>query len=448
MASLTGVGSFITLKQGKSMSSRPQFVPSLSKDAIPGRTYRLFFPKVKTPILDESGNPTGQVEDNFMLSYVVGRDLNYEIFNKVGFMTYKNEWFDMEDINIFKDLTGTDSYAKIMRAAFDASCEKEKAEAERQAKELAAQNGGKVDERALFRKLDNIDIKYHGRPAEDGVQAIYATERPAISGLHGMLITECLRVPMKTDTNTPDWSAATYHYKRCSKQFIQQLIDIVDNPAYNRDDTDYVEISFKYGSDGQKPSEAGRESVYNPVAKELSLEVLYPKDWSDIGKDKVAGIAGGERDAEAAAEAVMKDAGYSNIRITPQELASAVKKWAATNLAVFTHMDMDAQETQRAAKDLISCGILDGLADIKAKVVKMVEELDKDGANGDNSASVDSASKEMAVEETKAAVDPEQEAKTQEAIDHLNTSGSIDGRSAGAYLDIAEDEDDLMGDLV
>lgn len=464
MASLTatpgkgGVGSFISLKQGKKMSSRPQFVQNLSKDAIPGRTYRLFFPKVLTPVVDDEGQPTGTMEENFMLSYVVGRDLNFEIYNKISFMTYKSDWFEMQDINSFKDKTGTDSYARIMRAAFEASCEKEKADAERQAKELAEQNGGKVDERALYRKLDNIDMKYHGRPAEDGVAAVYATEKPAIGGLHGMLITECLRVPMKTDTNTPDWAAATPHYKKCSGQFIQKLIDVMDNPAYNREGADYIELTFKYGSDGQKKSEAGRDSSFEPISKDLALETLYPKEWEEIGKAKVAGIAGGEREAEAAATTVMKDAGFSNIRITPQELASTTKKWASNNLAVFTKLNMEAPETQRAAKDLVTCGILDGIADIKAKVEVMIEEQESettDGGEG-NVQTTEQATEDMqgsvADDSTATAsetVDTEREKKVNAAMEELQNTGVIDGRSASDYLDIPEDsDDDLMGDLV
>lgn len=449
MATLSGVGTFISLKQGKKMSTRPQFVQGLSKDAIPGRTYRLFFPKVLTPAVDENGDPTGDMEENFMLSYVVGRDLNYEIFNHVSFMTYKNEWFEMEDINSFKDLTGVDSYARIMRAAFEASCEKEKADAERQAQELAAQNGGKVDERALYRKLDNIDMKYHGRPAEDGVAAVYATLKPAIGGLHGMLITECLRVPMKTDTNTPDWTQATYHYKRCSSQFIQQLIDIMENPAYNREGTDYIEITFKYGSEGQKKTEAGRDADFTPVSKDLALEIMYPKDWEEFGKAKVAGIAGGERDAETAALTVMKDAGFSNIRMTPQELGSTCKKWASSNLAVFAKLNMEAQETQRAAKDLVSCGILDGLADIKSKVEQMIAEQESENENKENEEDAGNDGVQTVVEEKQPA-DPKREEKIAAAMSELQTAGAIDGRTAGEYLNIpeGEEDDDNMGDLL
>lgn len=451
-----GVGTYISLKQGKKMSSRPQFVQNLSKDAVPGRTYRLFFPKVKTPVVDENGEPTGELEDNFMLSYVVGRDVNFEIFNHVSFMTYKSEWYEMQDINSFKDLTGVDSYARIMRAAFEASCEKEKADAEKQAKELAEQNGGKMDERALYRKLDNIDMKYHGRPAEDGVPAVYATEKPAIGGLHGMLITECLRVPMKTDTNTPDWAQATYHYKKCSGQFIQKLIDLMENPAYNREDTDYIEIVFKYGSEGQKKSEAGRDSSYDPVSRDLALETLYPTEWEQQGKPKVDAIAGGDRDAATAAEAVMKDAGFSNVRMTPAELASTVKKWAANNLVIFTKLNMEAPETQRAAKDLVTNGILDGLSDIKAKVEKMVEEQESDSASGAEGVEgnvAESPAPEAAgsapVEERHTEIDPMRQERVNAALNELHSSGAIDGRVAGQYLDIPDgDGDDDLGDLV
>ncbi|MCM1440763.1 MAG: hypothetical protein NC131_16415 [Roseburia sp.] len=457
MASLAvkgGVGSFISLKQGKKMSSRPQFVQGLSKNAVPGRTYRLFFPKVKTPEVDEDGNPTGNMEENFMLSYVVGRDLDFEVFNHVSFMTYKNEWFEAEDINSFRDKTGVDSYARIMRAAFEASCEKEKADAEEQAKQLAQQNGGKMDERALYRKLDNIDMKYHGRPAEDGVPRVYASVKPAIGGLHGMLITECLRVPMKTDTNTPDWAQASYHYKRCSSQFIQQLIDIMDNPAYNREGSDYIEVVFKYGSEGQDKGAAGREASFTPVSADLALEKLYPGEWEELGKPKVAGIAGGEREAQAAAEAVMKDAGFSNIRINPQELASTVKKWAANNLVIFTKLNMEAQETARAAKDLVSCGILDGLADIKAKVEQMAEEQGSgsDEEDAQEESTVSTATQQMtpdtAPSQPSQSVDPEHQKKASAAMEELYNSGAVDGRTAGEFLNVPEDDDDLMGDLV
>lgn len=456
MASLTGVGTFISLREGKKMSSRPQFVQNLSKDAIPGRTYRLFFPKVKTPVVGDDGQPTGEFEENFMLSYVVGRSLDFEIFNRVSFMTYKNEWYEMQDINSFKDLTCVDSYAKIMRAAFEASYEKEKADAEKEAKELASQNGGKVDERALWRKLDNIEMKYHGRPAEDGVPPIYATEKPAIGGLHGMLITECLRVPMKTDTNTPDWAGATYHYKRCTDKFIQKLIDTMDNPSYNREGSDYIEMSFKYGSENQKKPEAGRDASYDPVSADLSLEALYPAEFAENGKPKIDAIAGGRREAQEAAEAVVKEAGFSNIRMNPQELASTCKKWAASNLSIFVKMNLEAPETQRAAKDLVSEGILDGLSDVKSKVQKMIEEQNNKGEESEETNVQQDAAPTGNVEQTAQEVaqsvaeesDPEREKKINAAMEELQSSGAIDARTAGSYLTIPEEDDDVMGDLV
>ncbi len=456
MASLSGMGSFITLKQGAKMASRPTFVKSLSNNAIPGRTYRLFFPKVKRQVEDEYGNPMGESEDNFMMAYVVGRDLDMNVFNHVSFMTYKQEWFEMLDTNTFKDLTGVNSYFRIMRAAFEASCEKEKADAEQQSKELAAQNGGKIDERALFRKLDNIDMRYHGRPAEDGVPAVYASVKPAIGSLHGMLITECLRVPMKTDTNTPDWANASCHYKKCSKKFIQQLIDIMDDPAYNRSDADYIEITYKYGSDGQKPSEAGRDSTFTPVSRDLALETLYPSEWESIGREKVNKVAGGDRDAAAAADAVLKESGYGSVRITPQELASTVKKWASTNMVIFTKMNLEAQETVKAAKDLVSCGILDGLADIKAKVEQMAEEQGEDSEENETqtTAAAESKSETQAstptdVEQPATPVDPEHEKRVSEAVQELYNTNAIDGRTANQYLDIPDDDDDgLMGDII
>lgn len=456
MASLSGTGSFISLKQGKKMSARPQFVQGLSKDAVPGRTYRLFFPKVLTPEVDEDGNPTGRMEENFMLSHVIGRDMDFEIFNKVSFMVYSKDWYEMEDLNSFKDTSGVDSYARIMRAAFEASCEKEKADAEQQAQELAKQNGGKMDERSLYRKLDNIDMKYHGRPAEDGVPAVYATVKPAIGGLHGMLITECLRVPMKTDTNTPDWSQATYHYKRCSGQFIQLLIDTMDNPAYNREGADYVEFTFKYGSDGQKKSEAGRDAEFTPISKDLSLETLYPKEWAEIGRDKVGAIAGGEREANSAADAVLKDAGFSTPRITPQEVGTLVKKWSASNLVIYTKLNMEAPETERAAKDLVSCGILDGLADVKKRVEDMIAQ-GKDNSKEEEADvdSADTATQEVvaggAVEEAQQPVQrtPEEEQKIANAMQELSETGAIDARQAGQYLSIPDGgEEDEMGDLI
>ena len=361
MASInvTGVG----LREGVKMKQTSSYLKRLSKAATPGGQYRLFFTKIK----GEDG-----VED-IMAAAATGRSLDFNIFGS-SFMTYANDWWEGDAAGGKKDLMGLDSYARIARIIFEAQCEQEKARAQEEADQMATQNGGQRDEIALLRKLDKIDEKYHGREGGEGVQRTYGTVSPAIRGLATQIIVELLMVPMDSTTNTPQWEKAEYVYKEFSKKIMNTFIQLLDNPAYNDPSKPYLEVSFTYGAPNQNAKQAGQDSSYNGVSSNLGLETMFADSWNSIGKAKVDGIAGGKKTLEEAGPIILAHSGYTQGRMTPQDVDAKLRQWVASNLVILTHINMGDPNTQRGAADLIKSGLVDNISQIKTKLEELITD--------------------------------------------------------------------------
>lgn len=368
MSSLNAVG--MGIRAGIKMKNSGEFLKRLSKEAIPGGTYRLFLPTFR--VFDEDGQ---MMYDDILSAVVTGRALDFKVFN-TAFMTYKDDWYVMDETGNKTDKVGVDSTARIARIIFEAQCNSEKEAAKEEAKTIAASNGGETNDIALIRKLDRIDEKYHGRDAEDGAARVYPTVSPIVKGLSSQVIVEMLLVPMDSTTNTPQWDKATYVFKECSKKLLQQFITFLDDPNYNDTTRDrgYIELSFTYGSAGQSSQQAGQASTFSGVATQLGLETAFPDSWNRIGKEKVQGIAGGERDCVKAGAVISAHAGYAAGRFTPEDLQAKLRQWVAKNMVILTHIDMADQATKKGAKDLVESGMVDGIAQVKTKLMEVAEE--------------------------------------------------------------------------
>lgn len=445
-------------RAGLAMKSNRGFIKPLSKTADIGVTHRLFIPTYS--FTDDEGN----VVHDFLIGFGAGRKLDFDVFGST-FMTYKRDWFEDEN-NIPKCRIGCDQFSKISRVILEAQCNSEKEAAKKAADELALANGGQRDEIALIRKLDKIDEKYHGREAEDGAQRTYATVSPMVSRLDYVMVAEMLIVPMDSTTNTPKWDAAKPTYKALTNNMLEKLFTILDTPGFFDPERGYLEVSFKYGNAGQEKQQAGQSATYNGVAKDMSLESSFPDLWRKYGAAKVKEIAGGERDIDKANDLILKRTGYTPGAMAGEDCKSKLLKWVAKNTVILTHIDVTDDTTKRAAKDMITLGILDGISTVKAKVAEIAAAQGDDDDDADVTPAPVSeeienpevpvmpqyaepiASTNPVMNEAIAAVNGAANTMASQAQDMIN-AGAAMGARVGQNLQLSEvPDDDDMGDLL
>lgn len=380
MAKLLGTG----LRTGKKYKTGSVTLPSLTKDLVPGKTFRLF-----TRTYEVEGQATKEV----LLAQVAGRKLDRDICG-TSYYAFSESQIDISDEGVIKDKTEFVKWARIMRVIFDARCQSEKDEAKRKATEVAERTGQQVDELALIRKFDAIDRKYYGVKEEN--RTIYATEQPAIQSLGVTAIAEFLLVPLD-ETGKPMFKDASYRVRELSNTLRDQLTKLSTDPNYNNPNRDYMELAFTFGSaeDGTDRAAAGRKSTYNGVAQSLSLEFMYPDLWEKEGKALVEGLCNGCKDPEDAAGAILSH-NYNTSRTgAVADVIAAISKWCSNNLILFGSIDYSADKTKYAAKDLLDSGLVKNMPKVVSSLEALVEVDEEPEAN----TTAESAVSKMAGEE-------------------------------------------------
>ena len=373
MASINAVG--MGIRAGVKLKSGTTYLKRISKVVEPGGVYRIFFPKVKVTMED------GTVVDDILSAVARGRDLDYKALSQ-GFITYKPEWYDInEDTGEVTDKVGLDKAARIARVIFEANYEADKARIEDEARVLAQANGGQMDQTSYSRKMTELDEKYHGREKSDSVDAIAPKIYPIVRGLTAKIVIECLVVPMDKSSNVPKWDKAEYCYKEFSRKVLLQLISILDNPDFNDPNKNYLEVLYNYGAAGQTAQQAGQNATYQGINGALSLETAFADSWNTIGKTKVEGIAGGEKDVDKAAAIILQHSGYVAGKFTPEDLKSNMNKYMSKNAIILTHINMNDPSTLKGAQDLIDSGYVDSLSMIKEKLTEVVAKNSSDASS-------------------------------------------------------------------
>jgi hypothetical protein len=427
-------------RAGLAMKTERGFIKQISKAATIGSTYRMFIPTFVG--VDE----IGEEYDDLLIGFGAGRKLDFNVFGST-FMTYPRSWYEDEN-NIPRCKVGCDQFNRISKVILEAQCNSEKEAAKKAADEIALANGGQRDEIALIRKIDRIDEKYHGRDAEDGTQRIYAKVSPMVGRLDYFMVAEVLLVPMDTTTNTPNWSKAVPAYKTLGNQFLEKIFTIMKTPGfYNREDG-FLEIAFKYGSEGQEKNEAGLAATYNGVPRDMSLKNAFADQWAKFGAAKIAKIAGGERDIDKANDLILKRTGFKPGAFTGADCKSKLLKWVSKNTVILLNIDIADDNTKNAAKDIIGLGIVDNVSTVKSKLQEIVDSQ-KEDEEEETPTTVDESVNAMVAEEPA----PEPESTTPsmvaQASDIINSGAPIGARvGQGVSLNENMIDDDDLGDLL
>lgn len=354
-----------SLVNGKTYSTKTVRYPSLTKDCIPGKTYRLFIRTTK-----EFGSTLPDV----VIASTVGRKLDRDICG-IPFYAFSESQISISEDDKISDKTELERWSRVMSVIRDAQCAHEKEDVMATAVAAAEKLGSQVDQRELDERIMDIDLKYHGKKGTDNVPTVYATVKPAIGGLNIVYVAEILRVPLD-ETGKPIYQDAVYCIRELSEKLKNQLINIATKSEFNDNNKDYIELQFTFGnaSDANDRSAAGRNSTYSGVVSTLSLETVYPDLWEKQGKALVDNLICGERDATKAAELILSHDYNMTCAGSVNDIIQSIKSWCSKNLILFSSIDYSADKTKYAAVDLLESGIVDRMPKVLEKLRPLVAE--------------------------------------------------------------------------
>lgn len=434
---------------------------ALSKVVELNGRYRLFFPvRVEVnpvldedgnPVLDETGNPVEEKFGNIPAAVVPGRPGDYEVIG-TSFIPYTAAMYKIDPITQqATDTTPLEDWARIARVLYEANCVKEKQAAEEDAKKTADAFGKPIDQVALQKALDAIELNYHGGKAANGTD-VMPSKSPAIrDGNLTFKISTRVAVVKLDPQNNPDWKSAKYCVYEISRARQDELLALLDNPMYFDMNSTYLEVGYDYIGGDKK--EAGKNAKLQGIAKSLSLEVMFAASWKAQGKNFIANIVKGS-EQEQVDFLRSRNRAFKSGK-TPQEVISAFRDWCSTNQSVFIYIDFENEAVTRSAKLFLESHLVDGMNRIKDKFVEAAANAGKDSAastatSEDTETTAENATLQQMVasaseqeETTVPEVSAEQTAKAVEVFG----SGSADAQNLRTIADMAAGLDIADADL-
>lgn len=367
-----------SLRAGQRARDKAGSDQSLSKIVELNGKYRVFFRTFVIPDPD-TGAPTD--DKDIRAAVVPGRLCDFEVCG-TGFIPYNQEMLDYdEDTGEYKDLTNLASWARIARVLFEASCVRDKKNAEAEAQRSAQELGKPIDTYQLQKKLDDIEIQYHGGKGADG-KDIMPSKQVAISGIKWKVSTRIAVVKLNAQ-GAPEWKDAKYATFEISKQKGDQLANFLGKPDYCFADKDYLELGYDYIGADKKA--AGQAATFQGISRELSLENKFPDDWAKYGKAFISGIIPDGDGATIVNFLRARNMSLKNSADVKSAIASFTK-WCATNQAIFGSINFEDETTSKAAVDFLESHLLDGLDLIKNKMQTLADASKKKEDSGESSA--------------------------------------------------------------
>lgn len=358
-----------SLLGGKKINESAGSDAHLSKVVELGGSYRIFMRKLVT-----------EYGQDLAAGLVPGRVLNADVF-KSGFVPFKKDMFEADEQGNIKDLTGLDSWARMARVLHDAQCTREKKNAEAEAERAASELGVPVDQVALKRTLSGIEEKYHGGETANG-DRIYPKVQPLISGIKRKMTTRIAVVKLGP-TGAPDWKSATYAIWELSNSRIQELANVLSQANYVNEGKDYIELGYMYMGADKKT--AGKNAKLDGIVQQMSLEVMYPQEWEQAGRQFIENLTSGNTPDDIADFLISRNRNLKGGK-SPKDIISTMKLWCANNAAVFSSIDYESEAVEWAAKDFLASHLVDTLPKVKESFEKIVaeQEAQKNGEEEEN----------------------------------------------------------------
>lgn len=351
-----------TLAQGQNIRSKQGFDRKLSKTVVLNSTNRIFFYK-------DAANKS------VVSATVAGRDLDFEVFGSSFFCPNDDQLVYDEATQQWKDISGLDDWARIAKVLHAAKAADAKYHVESKAREDANRVGKDVDQVALTSELDKIQVNYFGGKDQQG-KPIYPKVKPMVSNLVFKSTTQVLVVPLK-ESGAPDFDEASTAYLEMSGTKARQLSNLMKNAAYNNPDLPYIEIGFDYT--GTTPEEAGRAATFQGISEDTSLKKNYPDVWNERWEGAWGLMVNGNSDEETAELMAHRNIGLCSTT-TARDVEACIRKFCASSDGVMASIDMESDDTKKAANLFIKYGLVNEVPKIKASLEELVAELEVEKA--------------------------------------------------------------------
>lgn len=337
----------------------------LSKVVELGSRNRIFF---KTVTIDGQPDIVG--------CGVPGRSLDFEALG-AGWISLKEDQIELDDNGKLIDKSGLPEWARISHILHEASYKLACSQAEANAKFEAEKLGIDVDQTALSKKLDEIDAQYHGTK-ENGV-SIPATKQPLIGRLVIKNTAQCLVVPINTATNQPEFDKAKKATIEISNTKLTQLANALNDPNYFDPADGYLEVLYNY--EGADKKTAGRSASFQGISKDLSLKNKFPAEWEAQGQKLIDGLA-------TTPDAVQARNRSLSFNKSVRDIEASVRKYCATNVGIIASIDMESDDTKRAAKSFVDLNLLDDpkVAKIRSSFMEIISQQESEKGNAPQTA--------------------------------------------------------------
>ena len=358
-ASSVGLGVFGG-KAGAAVKNKAAADRALSKCLEINSNYRIFF---KTITLDD-----GSID--FFSVLGAGRSLDFEIFNS-SFLSYTADMYTFDEVTgEIHDLTALQDWSKIGRVIYEAQCTREKKRAEHEAEDMATSMGKPIDQVSLNRKLEAIELEFHGGEAADGTK-ISPKKNVPLSGIQIKMITRVLVVRMMPD-GRPDFKNAQYASLDVSRTKLDQLEAVLGDAQYVNPADGYLEVQYNYI--GADKAAAGRSAQFQGVADSLRLNKMFPQEWEAKGKSLVDNLIPGTNYNEMGDLVLAKNMNFRR-RLSANDIPTLFSKWAQENAVVYTSIDYESKYTIDAAPYFLKYGLLNDYDKIKEEFEKIVVDV-------------------------------------------------------------------------
>lgn len=339
------------LSKAKKLKGAQGSDKSLSKVCNLNGSHRLFFPT------DEDGDLT--------VAVVPGCKTDWEKTG-TGFVVFGEEDYEQIETGKIINKSGLKSLSKIARAVHKAAMAYDIKRAEKEARETAEASGRVLDILALEQAKKEIELKYEG-DIDKKPNPIYPEVQQAIGGVTLLIATECLVIPLDSESR-PNWSKAELASVDLSGKKVVQIETLLAKKEYFNVGDGFLEVQYDYN--GTDAKQAGINAAFGGVAKSVSLTV--DSDLWEANKTNLERLA---RDGEAIAA---RNRSMSS-PMKPADVAVKYKKWLAKNDVLLTNLDYDSEEVKNAAKDFIAEGIVATMPKIQENLLAIIAANTKEG---------------------------------------------------------------------
>lgn len=365
-----------------------------------GKEYVLLFPKK---------------DNEIAAAGIVGRTCDYDALG-VSFGRIADSQMDInEETGRIKDNSGMHKWAQLSNILYKAAMNKDIDDKKEEAKKIADQTGGTIDEIALEQAIAKVKLAYEGQPRQGEEQAIMPTKQRLVSSqVNFSIFTEAVLIPLDKEMK-PVFDKAIGVEVRLSNTKQQELNTILDSASYHdiNDPDGFLEIKFSFT--GKDTKEAGKKS-YQGVEPSVRKVDMTKVDgvFVDPGVKSIAHLI---KDTTNNYDIMFARAGTVSFAQTAADVEAAMRKYLANNRMLPLYIDLEDEAVKRNASDLIELGIFkEGTKQYKELELMIAEQQSETGAenpaeDGSMPAEVTELMKAQSTQQAQAAISQSEELK-------------------------------------